>query len=384
MSLINISINTALTRPTVSFGRQSFQQLSTSVKGREKFQNESLVKGEGENRHCVIVFDILYYNNNSCLDLPLNERRRLLEQICIEHPSTFELAKGIRIYVPENGVEEDTDSSLFDVVDTTLKEAVSAGCEGLMIKMFTAKNAAPIQKKKQQIQQIIETIEEDDFGFPVTKRTVVIVEAEEDVKEMLITDSKITSIDKSIKKKKKVAMEMLVSKYKVGKRSDAWRKLKIDYIDGEGIADSIDVVPIGGWRGKGRKSKWYSPILCAVYNPMDDTYESLCRVMSGFTDKEYERIFNSLQVVEDKPRNVITNEKPSFWFKQKEVWEIQGADISESPVHCAGIGQGGDGRNESRGLSLRFPRFRMLRVDKGLKNATTNLQVVEMFFQQRT
>ena len=80
----------------------------------------------------------------------------------------------------------------------------------------------------------------------------------------------------------------------------------------------------GGWRGSGRKSKWYSPILCAVYNPVEEQYESLCRVMSGFTDEQYKRIKQTMVVVPNKPSNVVTNETPSFWFKHAEVWEIRG------------------------------------------------------------
>ena len=178
---------------------------------------------------------------------------------------------------------------------------------------------------------------------------------------------------------------MLTPTYKVGKRSDEWRKLKVDYIDGLGVCDALDLVPIGGWRGSGRKSKWYSPILVAVYNPIDHKYESLCRVMSGFTDEQYIRIKEKMVVLDRQPDNVVTHEQPTFWFQPQEVWEIRGADISESPVHCAAIGlQRGEGCDETKGLSLRFPRFKSVRGDKGVEQATTGVELVEMFVQQRT
>ena len=68
-------------------------------------------------------------------------------------------------------------------------------------------------------------------------------------------------------------------------RSDGWLKLKKDYV--EGLGDSLDLVPIGGWRGSGRKKKWVSPWLVAVYDPETETFGSVCRVMSGFTDEFY-------------------------------------------------------------------------------------------------
>jgi DNA ligase-1 len=70
-------------------------------------------------------------------------------------------------------------------------------------------------------------------------------------------------------------------------RSSSWVKLKKDYVDGMG--DSFDLVPIGGWTGQGRKGKWVSPWLLACWNPLSDppALQSVCRVMSGFTDAFY-------------------------------------------------------------------------------------------------
>lgn len=57
--------------------------------------------------------------------------------------------------------------------------------------------------------------------------------------------------------------------------------------DIEGMGDSLDLVPIGGWRGQGRKKRWVSPWLMATYDARTGTFGSVCRVMSGFTDAFY-------------------------------------------------------------------------------------------------
>ena len=119
--------------------------------------------------------------------------------------------------------------------------------------------------------QWVDIVEEDEFGFPVTTRKEIVVEdisadsdeedeedeEEEEEKEQQRKrpPSSSSSSSSSSKKsaspftgraaRKKVAMEMITPMYQVGKRSDSWRKLKVDYIDGAGVCDSLDVVPIG-------------------------------------------------------------------------------------------------------------------------------------------
>ena len=168
-----------------------------------------------------------------------------------------------------------------------------------------------------------------------------------------------------------------------------WRKLKKDYIDN--LADSIDVVPIGAWRGNGRKANWFSPFLCAIYEPSTGELQSLCRVMSGFSDEFYQSkfYFYSEKIREERPENVITGEQPPYWFEPSEVWEIRGADLTISPVHKAALGRldGADGDidlddEEGRGISLRFPRFVRVREDKKIDEATSSTQILSLFLNQ--
>lgn len=115
-------------------------------------------------------------------------------------------------------------------------------------------------------------------------------------------------------------------------------------------------VPIGAWHGNGRKAGWYSPFLLACWDPEREEFQSVCRVMSGFSDVFYKAAkerYDREHLLADKLSYVYTSESPDVWFAPTEVWEIRGADLTLSPVHKAAVGK----LHPTRGCSLRFPRF---------------------------
>jgi ATP-dependent DNA ligase I len=170
----------------------------------------------------------------------------------------------------------------------------------------------------------------------------------------------------------------LSSTYDCNQRSSKWLKLKRDYCeDDTELSDTMDVRPIGAWWGNGRKAGWYSPFLLAIYNEESESWESLCRCLSGFSDDFYKQATERLKqhTVENKPLEYSTAETPPVWFDSNEIWEIRGADLQLSPVHAAGKGM----VDEARGLGLRFPRFVSIRSDKNLEDATTSDEIVSLY-----
>ncbi|EPX74361.1 DNA ligase [Schizosaccharomyces octosporus yFS286] len=173
----------------------------------------------------------------------------------------------------------------------------------------------------------------------------------------------------------------LPSTYEPDKRGEGWIKVKQDYSE---EFESLDLVPIGAWYGSGRKAGWFSPILLAVFNPENATYEAVCKCMSGFSDQFYKEITDrySLDSGNSSPcvltcphamRGLI-----EILASADEVWEVKGAQITSSPVYKAGIGLA----DEDRGLSIRFPRFIKIRSDKGPEDASTNTMLAEMYMKQ--
>ncbi len=132
--------------------------------------------------------------------------------------------------------------------------------------------------------------------------------------------------------------------YEPSKRSLNWLKLKKDYLNqAGGCADSLDLVPIGAFWGKGKRTGIFGSYLLACYDPDSEEYQSTCKIGTGFSDeqlKEYFTMFSDLQQP-FKPSyfNVDLSLSPDVWFKPTIVLEVKAADLSISPVHKAAIGK---------------------------------------------
>lgn len=168
--------------------------------------------------------------------------------------------------------------------------------------------------------------------------------------------------------------------YEPSKRSRNWLKLKKDYL--QGIGDSLDLVVLGAYFGRGKRTNVYGGFLCGVYNPDTEEYETVCKLGTGFSEADLDRLHQQLSPLADsKPKSYIahdtaSNQQPDVWFEPKYVWEILTADLSMSPVYRAGATE------LQKGVSLRFPRFIREREDKGPEDATTSDQLVELYRRQ--
>ena len=122
--------------------------------------------------------------------------------------------------------------------------------------------------------------------------------------------------------------------------------------------------------------------MCAAYNHNEDIFQTLCKIGTGFSDKQLERLPKKLKnarVHKNPARVMVTKEmKPDYWFAPKYVLEVRGSEVTESPVHTCNWKE-----EEKRGLALRFPRFERWRPEKAPGQATTAQEVVNMFLTQK-
>ena len=166
--------------------------------------------------------------------------------------------------------------------------------------------------------------------------------------------------------------------YQAGARGWLWIKFKRSYQ--AKMRDTVDLVPVGAFYGRGKRAGTYGALLLAAYDPDDDLFKTVCKCGSGFSDEELAKLpelFKPYTIPHKHPR-VDSKVKPDVWFVPALVAEVLGDEITLSPMATAAMGA----IKEGAGLSLRFPRFMRWRDDKSPEDATTVKELLEMYTSQ--
>jgi DNA ligase-1 len=176
-----------------------------------------------------------------------------------------------------------------------------------------------------------------------------------------------------------VIAKRLDAPYAAGARNFNWIKLKRSY-RGE-LSDTIDLCIVGYFRGKGARTKFgVGALLSAVYDPKTDSFKTVSKVGSGFSDEEFgelKRILNEIEISHKHPR-VDSVMEADVWVEPRYVITVNADEITRSPSHTAGIDKNGIG------YALRFPRaVAFIRTDKKPEDANTVHEIIEMFDQQK-
>jgi DNA ligase 1 len=330
---------------TKTRGLQPFQTLA----GRAR---KDVTIGAVEVEVCIFAFDLMYLNGEELLDRPFRDRRELLRSLFVEIPGRFTWVKSI-----------DATSADIEIVSDFFQSSLDFKCEGIMVKIL------------------------DDLPNPELAEVLDADEGLEGMSLMILPPSpksnqkgKAAASTESDRDLPKTRRKALPSTYTPDKRVDSWLKVKKDY--NSSSFDTIDLIPVAGWHGSGRKNAWWSPILLAVRNPDTGSLEAVCKCISGFTDKFYkenkEKYAEGSENVVSRPGYIDYAGHPAVWFEPQEVWEMAFADITLSPIYTAGLGL----VSNERGMSLRFPRFLKVRTDKTIEEASTSRFLASLYLAQ--
>lgn len=163
------------------------------------------------------------------------------------------------------------------------------------------------------------------------------------------------------------------SVYTLNSRNDDWIKVKPEYMDD--LGENVDVVVIGGYYGSGHRGGGLSSFLCGLRPTKNDiragvnpeTCYSFCKVGGGFKGEDYQQI---MEMTEGKwhdwdrkkpPSKYIIlgggearqAERPDKWIRPSDsfVISVKAASVTTSDQFA-------------KLITLRFPRFKGLRLDR--------------------
>lgn len=168
------------------------------------------------------------------------------------------------------------------------------------------------------------------------------------------------------------------SMYRLNSRNDDWLKVKPEYMSEFG--ESLDCVIIGGYYGSGRRGGTLSSFLCGLRASQNHIQAgedpekcfSFFKVGGGFRGEDYAEIRHHTEgkwMEWDRKRPPTKYielgggesrqlERPDMWIRPKD-----------SVVISAKAASAGPSDSFARGYTLRFPRFRRLRLDRSWDSA---------------
>ncbi|MFX1486762.1 MAG: ATP-dependent DNA ligase, partial [Promethearchaeota archaeon] len=205
------------------------------------------------------------------------------------------------------------------------------------------------------------------------------------VAEYLVTDDP-DELERFFEKAVESGCEGLICKsltgdavYQAGARGWLWIKYKRDYKSE--MTDTVDLVVVGAFHGRGKRAGTYGALLLAAYDPEEDMFKTVTKCGTGFTDEDLEKlpkIMEKHRIPHRHPR-VHSTIEADVWFEPKVVIETIGAEITLSPIHTCAL----DVIRKGSGLAIRFPRFtRNYRLDKSAEDATTVKEITQMYQSQ--
>ena len=151
--------------------------------------------------------------------------------------------------------------------------------------------------------------------------------------------------------------------------------VKIKKADEKLLDDSVEVVILGYYYGKGARSRFgIGGFLAGIYDEKSDSYKTVTKAGTGLTDEEWVQVRKMCDKVKtkSKPANVEITKilEPDVYVYPEIVVEIGADEVTVSPAHTAGY-------------ALRFPRLLHFRPDKPAIETTSVKEIEKMYKAQK-
>lgn len=162
-------------------------------------------------------------------------------------------------------------------------------------------------------------------------------------------------------------MKQIDSAYQSGRKGWRWVKIKESEGSQGKLADTLDVVVMGYYRGRGKRTQFgLGAVLTGILNQQGEVV-TVGKIGTGMSEEqlvELKTLADQLHSPTKPPQygEVDKTLEPDGWLIPNLVIEVAADELTTSPVHSAGV-------------ALRFPRLIRIRSDKTWEQVTRQAEL---------
>lgn len=161
-------------------------------------------------------------------------------------------------------------------------------------------------------------------------------------------------------------MKKVDAAYISGRKGWSWVKIKEEEGSQGKLSDTLDVVVMGYYAGRGKRSQFgIGAVLVGVIDDKENI-KTVAKIGTGLTEDQLKEMKQKCDeiAIEDKPENYLIHKNliPDAYCQPSIVIEVAADEITKSPTHSAGV-------------ALRFPRMLQFRTDKSFEQITTQSEL---------
>lgn len=168
-----------------------------------------------------------------------------------------------------------------------------------------------------------------------------------------------------------IVVKQVQGAYEPGRKAFNWVKLKEAEGEKAKLADTLDVVVLGYYFGRGKRTQFgVGAFLVGVLDEERGTLATIAKIGTGLSDEQWRELKERADAVRRQGGAEVRVDvpealQPDVIVPPHIVCEVAADEITISPVHSAG-------------LALRFPRLVRFRDDKSVAQCTTLAEVRQL------